>query len=341
MARRGPLFVDRLVATIPVPSSERDAVRDRIPDPMQSRWRIALRAASRQYRWNYKLALTGNASLSQPQFDALDANYDERSPTQLGGVAYISCVPVFQTQRFLRLEFSPDAAGSSGRANLRRFLELMLGDSYSRAMGEARITRVDVGFDLHRQHIRDLAIAFVQGRRGRGTRVFTGADDELESIYNPASGEHQLVVYDKTRELNYKARKAARESGVRRVPLGGTRTRFEYRWRKEQFTWRDLTRLDNPFMRYEVREYRRSTESLNAETERFLFDATASRSLEKVLHSFVGNSQRADSEKRQLMREAYGRWPSPAWWNPSEIWRQLPDAIRDIGLYDVRGRVTP
>ncbi len=333
MARRSFLFVDRFVATLPIPFNRQQDVVDRIPETPHPYWRIAHFTRRSLYRTKFQLALASNVTLPQRQFDALETEYEGRTAAQLGPVAYVSCDPIYRTQRFLRFEFSPNAAGSGGRTRLRRFLELLLADGYRQAISEARITRLDIGFDVYRQPLRDLAISFRQGRKTRGTRVITGGDGEVESIYTPGGATRQLAVYDKTREINFQARKAASESSRRYVLLADARTRFEYRWRKESFSWHDVGNLGNPFVRYDVREYQRNEPLIDAAIERLLFDAAASRNVGRLLGTLDGNSAKATSTMRRLLREAFARCPSPVWWDPVQIWTGLPAAIAEIGLY--------
>lgn len=236
MARRSRLFVDRLTLAIPVDAYERDRILDRVPS-LDSEWGRFLSEPSQRgrYEYNFRLALRGPL-IGDWDFDSLESVDFRRPAQQLLGSAYISFKPknTNSNMKYLRVEFSPHAAGSAGRARLRSFLGGLLGDALEESLAQSYVNRLDIGFDVSRLSIQDLMVTHLHGR-GRpnpGARLFVGKSGRLETIYTPLTEKNYLTIYDKMAELNFRQKKVAKETGSDYVPLTSTRTRFEYRWHK-------------------------------------------------------------------------------------------------------------
>lgn len=337
MTKRSILFIDRLVLSFPLSPSEQRVISQRFPSG-DSDWGEYLSGprAKGGYSMNFRLLL-GNAILRSTSWDAdiLDQRDNTRIANQLGASAYISLNPWQDRVRYLRIEFSPHAAGASGRQRMRRFLEELFGNQFDSIMCQAVVTRLDVGFDVYRLHVRDLLIsrAVTRGRQSNGTRLFIGQDGELETIYTPLSSNRYLVLYDKFKEVNSKLRKLARLRGSRFVPYGGSRTRIEYRWRDLNERWVDVAQnLNNAFAQFTIQQYRRSSVSMLSLSERCFFDALKTRSLEELLHEVNSDSQSDTLVQRESLRRIVHDYPVPAWFNPEELWAELPQALERTGL---------
>lgn len=340
MARRSSLFVDRLVLTIDIPQEDREDIRCRIPTTDDPSWRINRRGPSGIYETNFNLDL-GNQRLERGRWDddAPDRSPVDRPESQLGTSAYVSIAPRYRHQRYLRIEYSPHAAGESGRQRLREFIEVLLGRDYERRIREARISRIDVGFDVWRVKLADLRIEMAARQGQRFRRQYVGASGELETIYLPAGGIGFLAIYDKKRDLNRRNKKESLLRGTTYAPRVTECVRFEYRWSKKKFTWAEVIALPNNFMRYDVRAFQHLSTRLDADLERLFFDAGGTRSITRLLESINGTSPQERILRRNRLRLSSNQLPIPEWWNPSEFWRELPLAIANIGVYPI-GRNT-
>lgn len=338
MARRGRLFIDRLVLSFPVDPLDQNYIRRRVPS-VDSEWGsdMTLPRSKGAYRLNFRLSLGGLIPARTAwHADALDGRDNTRIANQLGTTAYISLDPWRNLRvRYLRIEFSPHAAGASGRRKMGCFLDELLGDRRDEFLRQAVVTRLDVGFDVYRLRIKDILVArgAVRGRQTNGARLFVGEDGELESIYTPLSGTRYLVIYDKTKELNKRRRQRAHEEGTNYVPLASSRTRIEYRWHALNLPWPDVDQhLNNAFAQFTVRQFQRNSSMVPAHEERFLFDASRTRQFDALLDEIDEGVRTDILLRRGALRIANRQYPVPAWWNPDDFWTELPQALEETGL---------
>ena len=288
------------------------------------------------YEYNFRLALRNPIDLPWDA-DTLDRGDSTRNAGQLEGAAYISLAPWRdQRVRYLRIEYSPNAAGEGGRARLRRFLDELLDGRCDDFIRQAFVTRVDVGFDVYRLPLKNILVTqrMIRGRQNRGARLFVGKDGELETIYTPLAKSRYLVLYDKTKEINAKRGKQARLEGSLYSPSVGSRTRIEYRSHglKEMRFVELAQQLPNPFEQFDLREFHWSGR-LPAFKERLFFDALKTRPAINLFREMVaqGVAGNAGNEVRAL-RVAMNRYPVPSWWSPDALWSEFPSAFRAIGL---------
>ena len=331
--------MDRLTLAIPVDEPERSEILDNVPS-LDSDWGGFLSRPSRRglYEYNYRLALRGPL-IGDWDFDSLDEVDVRRRAQQLLGSAYISFMPRDRNSnmKYLRVEFSPHAAGSAGRARLRNFLGCLLGDALDESLARSDVNRLDVGFDVYRFQIQDLLVTHFHGR-GRsnpGARLFVGKGGRLETIYTPLTAKNYLTIYDKTAELNFRQKKVAKETGANYVPLTGARTRIEYRWHKlSKKLFRQLPRgLSNPFRRFDVREFPGNNFRMSFE-ERLFFDALKTKPREALFQEAARYCERSEYlRKRGALTVAMNRYPVPDWWEPDAFWSELPQALRDTGFF--------
>lgn len=337
MTKRSSLFIDRLVLSIPVSASEQQLISDRIPTA-DSEWGGYLSPPRRRgaYRENFRLSLSDSISNQAPwDSEILESTGNTRIASQLGAKAYISLNPWQDRVRYLRIEFSPYAAGAHGRRRMRAFLDVILGTHCDALLRQVIVTRLDVGFDVYRLSVKDILVArgAVRGRQTNGARLFVGEDGELETVYTPLSGTRYLVIYDKTKELNKKRRRRAQEEGTDYVPLASARTRIEYRWHALNLPWAHVGQhLNNAFAQFTVRQFQRSASTGPAHEERLLFDASRTRRFEALLDEIREGTRTDILLRREELRIANRQYPVPAWWNPDDFWTELPQALEETGL---------
>lgn len=191
MPRLPRLFIDKLAITIPLEGARGADVRQTIND---------------SFEW------TDCISPANPRSRRYPDNFSFTTPDD--HVASLFLRAGGGRNNHLRLEYSPNNFGESGRALLGDFLRNILGDDYLADVQGARLTRLDVAFDVRRIPLKDLMIIDLRSRK---SSIIRGKQGEAESYYFPFKGTNQLCVYDKL----------SRDSGCERVaPSKSTASRM-------------------------------------------------------------------------------------------------------------------
>lgn len=289
------LFIDKVAITIPLDGTRRREVSQAVEDSSE-RWADYISLASLRNR-----SYVGQFKFTLP---------DDTAATLL-------LQPTNRRNNFMKLEYSPNNFGEAGRALLGEYLADILGDTYIDDIRGARLSRLDVAFDVRRLPLKDLLIVDCRGGK---SSIIRGREGEAESYYFPFKGTNQLCVYDKLREQTDKH--GSPPPGHRRAQW----IRFEYRYRRlTRYTLGDVAgRLENPFDNFIVRQFGATQVRVNPERLRMFFDGCRLAGESSVLDEIP------DTATRDYLALAYRTFPVPNFWlRRTSIWGGLPRAIEN------------
>jgi hypothetical protein len=297
MSRYPALFIDKLAITIPLETARSEGVHDAVIESHHHQWADYIspgRFSNRGYRGNYEFI------------------------TPEGSKAFLFLQATNPRNNQFRLEYSPNNFGEAGRALLGGYLREILGETYLDDVLGARLTRLDVAFDVRRVRLKDLLIVDLRGGKSSIIRGKEGRD--AESYYFPFKGTNQLCVYDKLQEDidNH----GSPPPDYRRAQW----IRFEYRYRRlSRYTLGDVVgRLVNPFRNFEVKQFGDTRVRINTERLRMFFDGCRTAGVDSMLEEIP------DIAIRNRLRTAYREFPVPTFWQRrTSIWAGLRGAIEN------------
>lgn len=296
MSNYPALFVDKLAITIPLEGLRGEEVHQAVTDSA--------------YEWSEFISLASlrnRSYLGQYKFNTLE-----------GSEAVLLLQPRNRRHNYFKLEYSPNNFGEAGRAVLGEYLREILGDAYLEDILNAKLTRLDVAFDVRRLHLKDLLIVDLRGGKSSIIRGRRGGD--AESYYFPFKGTNQLCVYDKLQEITDTQGPSPRNR--RRAPW----VRFEYRYRRlTRYTLGNVVgRMENPFQNFEVKHFGMTEARVNAEHLRMLFDGCRLAGVKSILEEIP------DAAARDTLALAYRTFPVPTFWRRrTSIWGGLRRAIEN------------
>ena len=290
------LFIDKLAITIPLEGTRGEEVHQAVVDSAE-RWCDFISLASFRNR----------SYLGQYRFT-----------TPEGHSATLLLEPRNRRNNYFKLEYSPNNFGESGRALLGDYLREVLGDGYLADIQGAKLTRLDVAFDVRRIPLKDLMIIDLRSRK---SSIIRGKQGEAESYYFPFKGTNQLCVYDKLKEM----------ADTGEPPPSNRRPaewiRFEYRYRRlKGYTLGDVVgRMENPFRdNFDVKQFGLTDASMNAERLRMFFDGCRLAGVDSVLEEMP------EIATREMFRSEYRAFPVPLFWRRrTTIWGGFPAAIEN------------
>jgi hypothetical protein len=296
MSRYPSLFIDKLAVTIPLDGSRGADVHHAVTESAYE-WSEFISLASlrnRSYIGQYKFTIS-----------------DGRSATLL-------LQPRNPRNNYFKLEYSPNNFGEEGRALLGEYLRNILGDGYLDDIRGAKLTRLDVTFDVRRLPLKDLLIVDCKGRKSSIIRGREGGD--AETYYFPFDGKRQLCVYDKLQQIRDK--QGLPPSGIGRAPW----VRFEYRCRSlSRYTLDDVVgRMENPFNNFIVKQFSLTDIGISYENLRMFFDSCRLAGVDSTLSGIQ------DTAMRDSLALAYRTFPTPAFWQRrTSIWAGFRTAIQN------------
>lgn len=296
MSRYPTLFIDKLALSIPIEAQRQEDVREAINESSE-RWMDFISLASlRNHRYEGQFQFT----------------------TPEGYQAVLLLQPRNRRNNFFKLEYSPNNFGEAGRALLGDYLREILGAGYLEDILSARLSRLDVAFDVRRVPLKELLIVDLRGGKSSIIRGRRGGD--AESYYFPFNGTNQLCVYDKLQEII--DTQGPLPPNRRPVPW----VRFEYRYRRlTRYTLNDVVgRMENPFQNFEVKRFGMTAVRINAERQRMFFDGCRLAGVDSILQEM------SNSATRDLFADAYRTFPVPTFWQRrTSIWGGLRNAIQN------------
>lgn len=275
------LFIDKLSLTIPIPTEGVQETEERLA--ALERRSDAVRGFQERGRYRTRYALS------------LDS----------GELVNIWTGARNEGARGLKIEYSPERIGDTGREELTRILRAILRRGYRRLFYAGSVQRIDMTFDVRRVPITDLY--FVDHRAGPPARaIIQSAGRSGETLYLGYNATRQLIVYDKNAE---QGRTEAR------TPW----TRVEYRYTKGDYRLGELhDHLRNPYSQFTVRRYRALPGS-STELSRAIFDALR-------LRGTAAEVRPGTSLARYAEQLPY--WPT--WTRNRLIWAQLRTRIDEL-----------
>lgn len=294
MPRIPRLFIDKLAITIPLQGFRGEEVHQAVADSSEQ-WCDFISLASfrnRGYRGQYRFT------------------------TPDGHAAALLLQPRNPRNNYFKLEYSPNNFGESGRALLGEYLREILGDGYLADVQGAKLTRLDVAFDVRRVSLKDLMIIDLRRRK---SSIIRGKQGEAESYYFPFKGTNQLCVYDKLQEIT----DMNEPTPSNRRPAKWIR--FEYRYRRlKNYTLGDIVgRMVSPFRsNFDVKQFGLTEAHLDAERLRMFFDGCRLAGVDSVLEEIP------DHGSREIFILAYRTFPVPTFWlRRTSIWAGFRAAI--------------
>lgn len=226
--------------------------------------------------------------------------------------------------RFIRLEWNPNLAQAANPESI-GMIHALLSEcvpSYeSIQLFDARITRIDLAFDVYRTRVESVFISSLLRKNSSGQYVQL-SEEFLHTGYvnaryvgKPGSDKY-LLIYDK--DLEAANREIRPIPAIPRYPI--PRTRFELRLRNVG-TLSQLAMQGNPWLAYSVTSRMRVSGIKNDFAWQHFLDSCSYRGAQAAL-SMIPNRR-----KRTEYRNALYESTPPQWWNPEQIWRELVPAI--------------
>lgn len=314
MPTRTELFIDKLSFTLQVERELRDSVVSAFEHE----------------------AITGNLLRVTNWSTGLLKSYSRAYQMPLGGeeklsvqlVPYIDDQEVGQVRRrnrrFMRVEWNPTKAGVVDRLSFQRIFGLLSrcipNLSLERFFADASLTRVDISFDVFGLRIDRLSVITTL-RKPNSRFAMTPAGRMNSMEFGRPNSDRYLLIYDKRLELASRPRTSLPHGNQRVIRRVRERTRFELRLH-------DIGRLDglfeepNPLMQYTVREVSVLSQKFPAHLLAYFSDSCLRRGMQAALSLIENRRERASYVS--LLREH----SPPRWWDPVQIWGELPNAIR-------------
>lgn len=320
--RRTNLFIDRTSFTLAIPTSDRAnlhrSLNEMLLDDAIQRVDNPFSELLKSYRYAYVLPLAEGSQLSiqvEPRDSA--ESTDITRPRRRG------------TRRYLRIEWNPHAATTRGGLafdHVLRLLARIISSFNIEMLLQANITRMDLTFDVLGVHV-DRIDVFTLLRRTNSVRYKYGPIGMLNSTRLGLYGaDKQLLVYDKsleqrTRQIEQYAQRcwSARGPLIRRRPA---HTRFELQLR-DIGPLEVLGTMANPFATYTVRTLQ-GHDNAGDSLWPFFLDSCRLRGIQAALSRIPDRAQRDKLRRRVQMLDP------PSWWNPQQLWQELPAAIAQV-----------
>jgi hypothetical protein len=219
--------------------------------------------------------------------------------------------PRGRNTNFTRLEWNPAKVGARGMNRIRNFLAECL-PSIDEAINNARITRIDLAFDVWRVHIDSILI--FAGSRKPNSRAYFQSNGRLNALEIGLRKSNRFFkVYDK--RLN------DIENGKRRI--AGSKTRFELSL-KDIGGWAQLETMQNPFPFYSVLMLVNIGGVSTDHTWQWFVDSCKGRGAQAAI------SLIQDRRQRKAYQSALRELDPPNWFDPDSLWSELPDALNQI-----------
>ncbi len=223
----------------------------------------------------------------------------------------IQANPVKKTNAFLRVEFNPSKAGTSGMDLLRQHCAAFLDYDYTTLVKAGRVTRMDVAMDLMGIRLDDLAARSVKLKK---STVHSAVDGGTETVYLGATkGNRRIRIYDKGKQLG--------ETGQKLPSFPVTRVEAELR---NVCMLRNIPALGNPFTDVGIWYLPEANFAGEDHIWRMFLDSVSRRGLRSAL------KQIPDSY-RQPFNDALHACPL-GMWDPGKHWAYWPKRVDDSEL---------
>jgi hypothetical protein len=236
-------------------------------------------------------------------------------------------------QRYMRVEWNPATARriyKDSAALIMNMLTECLPDFLERQLPNANITRIDLSFDLRRVAVDSLLVFSNTTRKSLSERYHaphykypkTGRLNSMD--IGKKDSKRYLLLYDKNLEREDRqiggfsySPEVSRRGATRVKP---SRTRFELRC-KDVGNLTALYEMENPFEAYSVLSYINTGGLKTDHVWRWFIESCKSIGAQASLALIE------DRRERTKFANALRECQPPSWWNPAEIWKELPSAI--------------
>ena len=241
------------------------------------------------------------------------ANYGDDS--NYGGPVILSLFPTKKGMAQMRVEFNPSTLGKVGvETFIYEFGEFFLSDGIDEFYGNARVSRLDIAFDIHGLDIND---AHFWSSSLKVSQKYNGKGGRIETLILGSKVGRRLVIYDK----------AAQMLKTKGITLPGPCTRVEAR---AQNCGRlvNLPKLNNPLLDFHVSNMKKP-KKLDPDLW-ILFNAysqlkTQNAALQSLTPKIRGILK--DALKSQTLK----------FWDSESLWSDWPNTVNDSGLFSYFG----
>ena len=220
--------------------------------------------------------------------------------------------PVIKKRPYLRIEFNPSKLGPKGIKYLfNEEIDLLLEYGTPEFHDKAKISRIDIAFDLLGVSIQDLSVFSDQAVRSAKFERF-GA---LESIYlGKSSSQAQTRIYDKVAEMIAKGLIVESDQPI---------TRIERVVRNAGYL-KNLDKMKNHFSTLQFASMGGTSNGIPAHVWEMFVSHTQRHTTQAVL------AQMPKSERAKF--KAALKANEPIWWDTADIWKQWPALVDHLGL---------
>src|SRR5579864_5516953 len=301
------LFIDKISLT-GNPVQEADAFRRHAADVIadwkkQNRVKEIPKRHGDRYKVKYML-VDGADELCLIQIDAVDS-----------------------THSMFRLEFNPAKLSDRGRKRLRQHLtDLFLAD-FDEVMAAVKITTMDSAVDISHVNFATLVVTENKKRKSGAWGKNLGGNGQIETFYlGSKRSDEQVKVYNKKEQLKSTGRDPGQE--ITRVEV------TQIPKPKDKKTGRlghgihltELHLLRNPFARIQLSSLPAARKYSDSDRWTMFLGCCESRGVQGAL-SGIGDDKLRRIYLKRVIRGAF------SWWNPDAIWKGLPLALRNVGIF--------
>ncbi len=232
---------------------------------------------------------------------------------KFGGRVLVSVMPVKPNAAPLRLEFNPAKLGAVKVSELiKTFSEDILYGGLHEFYERARVTRIDVAFDLYDLDFND---AFFWCKESTTSQLFSTEGMRTETIVFNRTKLKKIVIYDKAREQKAKGMKVVKEPW----------TRVEVR-KRSCGQLRSIKGCKNPMPGFYISS-RDKPEGIGKDFWMLLNAACGPMTLQAVLSKF-------SPTHRATAKEALSKSLIAAW-NSEKVWSEWPGIVNESGLLEL------
>lgn len=305
MHRRSHVFIHKCSITIPIDRHLWDEATDNLFEAIHIEPKLLIcrigkeGSRFRSYRFGWKLIIE---SSPRPNEHCLIEAYPTKAPIA-----------------FMRLEWNPAEAGYNATVEILGVLTRFV-PGFAAAWPSARITRIDVTFDVPRLSIEEVYV-FTKSANTRQT-PFRENEGNLNGVYlGVRKSERRLALYDKRFEQLGKGRKFFPPRGPGRAPYAPPpRTRFEFRFIGLGII-RDIPNFTNGLTRYFV--------ALRAKAKEYAGDDSWSAFVDRCNRWGAQWALKSvpDQKRRANYRRRLDAHCTPPWFCRRTLWQEAIQAM--------------
>lgn len=302
-----PLFIDYLSLTLAVPVYDEQKI-------VKNFYSILKQLPNKKELYGeYEPEIKSNDGLYHCRKDVYLADRDEH--------IRFYCKPRNSSSNFLKIEWIPSKVDSVEVADL---VNLILPGGYANFVAYSKITRVDITTLFENIGLNEILYHYPNLKVNKN---YAGAGGN-ESVYlGSPSSEKCFTLYDKQKQIKDKNKKKAKMHKVKVPKNQSIQVEFKFRPKKQIVSLSNLSIVGEPAYR-------------ELEILRLRFLPRQITDFDSLVNITISNMQTRGFNKALLMIEGEERRNKvkarveklclAEWWNPSSLWKSLPDAIEPI-----------